>query len=71
MKWLKTVAGEIYSLFVDDVSFALSVLGCVALAALVLRRVASLAPFSGAVLFAGLALLLMRSALRFPGGKPH
>ena len=69
MKWLKTIAGEVYGLFIDDVGFALSILGCVAIAALLLRRVASLAPFSGMVLFAGLALLLLRSTLQFTERK--
>jgi hypothetical protein len=67
MKWLRSIAGELYGLFVDDVSFALSVLACVAMAALLLRRVPSLASFSGVVLFVGLALLLVRSALQFAG----
>ncbi len=69
MKWLRSIAVEIYGLFVDDVSFALSILGCVGMAALLLRRVPSLASFSGMVLFVALGLLLARSAVQFAAGR--
>ena len=65
MKWLRSIVAEIYGLFVDDAGLALAVLACIGVAALLLRRVPSLNSFSGVVLFVGLALLLVRSALKF------
>jgi hypothetical protein len=65
MKWLKSVGREVLGLFVDDGSFAIAIVVWVGLAVLVLPQVARGARWSGPVLFAGLALILAESVLRF------
>jgi hypothetical protein len=65
MKWLKSVGREVLGLFVDDGSFAIAIVVLVGLVVLVLPRVALGAGWSGPVLFAGLALVLAESVLRF------
>ena len=65
MRWLKSIAREILGLFVDDGSFAIGILVWVVLAVGVLPRVASGARWAGPALFAGLALILIESVLRY------
>ncbi len=62
MQWLKTVAREIYGLFVDDGSFALAILVWLAVAWLVLPK--ATAGWQGALLTGGLVVLLVESVLR-------
>ncbi|HEY2131389.1 MAG TPA: hypothetical protein VGH36_00190 [Acetobacteraceae bacterium] len=64
MSWLKTISSEIFGLFVDDGSFALAILVWLALVWLVLPRLALPAAWGGIILFAGLALILLESAMR-------
>lgn len=64
MNWLKSIAREVFGLFVDDGSFAIAILAWVGLAA-GLVRIALTAYLTGPILFAGLALILMESVLRF------
>jgi hypothetical protein len=61
MRWLKSIAREVFGLFVDDGSFAIAILVWAALAVVVLPR----GPWTGPALFAGLALILIESVLRF------
>lgn len=65
MPWLKSIAREIIGLFVDDSSFALAILACVALAVLLFPRLTHATTSAGPALFAALALILIESALRF------
>jgi hypothetical protein len=65
MSWLKSIAREIYGLFVDDGSFAGGILVWVALAVVALPRIALGARWAGPALFAGLALILIESVLRY------
>jgi hypothetical protein len=65
MPWLKSIAREVFGLFVDDGSFAIAILACVALAIFVLPRIAPAARWTGPALFAALALILIESALNF------
>ena len=65
MRWIKSIVREIYGLFVDDGSFAIGILVWVVLAVVVLPRVASGARWAAPALFAGLAVILIESALRF------
>ena len=65
MRWLRSVAREIYGLFVDDGSFAGAILVWLGLAMAGLPRAASNARWAGPVLFAGLELILIESVLRF------
>ena len=63
MRWLKTVFGEILGLFVDDGSFALSIVVWLVLAWLLLPRLEVPGTAKGLVLFAGLAGIPAASAL--------
>jgi hypothetical protein len=69
MKWIKTILREIYGLFVDDGAFALAILIWLSF----MRWTAShlrLSPATSAIiLFAGLALILTESAVRYARRK--
>lgn len=65
MRWLKAIVRELFGLFVEDGSFALALLAWVVLAALVFPLAAPKEHWTGPALFAGLALILMESVLRF------
>jgi hypothetical protein len=65
MGWLKSIVREVYGLFVDDGSFAIAIVAWFALIVLVLPRVVRVAGWGGPVFFAGLALILIESVLRF------
>jgi membrane protein implicated in regulation of membrane protease activity len=65
MRWMKSIAREIYGLFVDDGSFAGAILIWLGLAMAGVPRAASNARWAGPALFAGLALILIESVLRF------
>ncbi len=64
MRWLNTVLREIWGLFVDDGSFALAIVIWLLLAWLVLPRLGIPPGWTGIILFAGLALILLESATR-------
>lgn len=64
MKGLRRAAGEVWGLFVDDGSLAMAILVLVVVIAL-LRRVAALGTTAcGALLFAGLVLILLENVRR-------
>jgi len=67
MSWLKAVILEIYGLFVDDGSFALTIVVWLTIAALVLPRLNIPASVNALILFAGLLLILFESTLRRAG----
>lgn len=69
MRWIKSVAREVWGLFVDDGSFAAAILAWVVLAGLGLPRVAAAARWTGPALFAGLAVILIESVVRFARRK--
>jgi hypothetical protein len=64
MRWLRSIAREVFGLFVDDGSFAIAILVWAALV-VGLARIAAAAYWTGPALFAGLALILIESAMRF------
>ena len=64
MRRIRTVACEIYRLFVDDGSFALAILAWLLAAGLLLPRLGLPAAAGGPILFAGLAAILVESAWR-------
>ena len=64
MQWLKTIFGELFGLFVDDGSFAVAILAWLGLSWLLLPRLGVSTTWSGLILFAGLALILVESAWR-------
>lgn len=62
MAWVKTALSELLGLFVDDAGFALAIIAWLAVTWLVLLpRVPAWSP---AILFLGLALILIESVLR-------
>ena len=65
MSWLRTIFREILGLFVDDGSFALLILVWLGLTALLLPYLGWLPRARGFLLFAGLAAILMGSAIRY------
>ncbi len=64
MTWLNTLWSEFIGLFVDDGSFAVAILAWIAFCWLVLPRLGLAPPWPSAILFGGLALILVESALR-------
>jgi hypothetical protein len=64
MSWVKSVAREVWGLFVEDGSFAAAILAWVVIAAVGMRVVAA-ASWTGPALFAGLAVILIESVVRF------
>ena len=65
MRWIKSIAREMYGLFVDDGSFAIAILVWLGLAVADVPRAAAGARWAGPALFAGLAVILIESVLRF------
>ena len=65
MQWIKTCLHEIYGLFVDDGSFAVSILVWLFVIAMADRLKFLPSPWIAPLLFAGLAGILIESALRY------
>jgi len=64
MCWLRTAVLGILGLFVDDATFAASILVWVMLVVLLLRHAHIRAEFKGPILGIGLAAILVESATR-------
>jgi hypothetical protein len=64
MRWIRTVADEIFGLFVDDGSFALAIIAWLLLVWLAVSRLGIGARWAAAGLFLGLAAILVESAAR-------
>ena len=67
MRTLTTIFAEIWGLFVDDGRFAVAILVWLAFAAGVLPRLALPGAAPPVLLFAGLAAILLESAVRRAG----
>ena len=67
MSWLKIILVEIYGLFVDDGSFALVIVVWLGIASFMLPRIDIPSSANALILFAGLLLILLESALRRAG----
>lgn len=65
MKWLKNVFSEIFDLFVDDASFALAILIWLVLVRSATPHLGISPAAAGILFFAGLALILAESTLRY------
>jgi hypothetical protein len=65
MRWLTTIAREIFGLFVDDGSFALAIVIWLMLVVVLLPRAVASASWASPVLFAGLAIILAQSVLHY------
>ncbi|HEY0206160.1 MAG TPA: hypothetical protein VGC15_18640 [Acetobacteraceae bacterium] len=64
MRWLRTAWSELIGLFVDDGSFAIAILAWLLLAWLALPRLPLPPAWPPVILFAGLAAILVESAVR-------
>lgn len=64
MTWLKTAAREIVGLFVDDGPFTAAILVWLTLVWLLATQILPGFHWTGVVLFAGLAAIMMESVLR-------
>jgi hypothetical protein len=69
MHCIRSVARELLGLIVDDGSFAGAIAVWLAICIMALPRVAAGAHWAGPTLFAGLALILIESVLRFARRK--
>jgi hypothetical protein len=65
MRWFKSIARELYGLFVDDDSFAVAIVAWLAVCVVVMPRIAIGARWGGPTLIVGLAAILIESVLRF------
>jgi hypothetical protein len=64
MRWMKTIVQELFGLFIDDGSFAFAIVAWIGVLWFLGGRVLYSAAWSGAVLFAGLGLILLASTIR-------
>lgn len=71
MRWIKTILGEMLGLFVDDGSFAVSILIWLALALLLVPIVHAEPAWAGIILFVGLAIVLIENVLRSARRQPQ
>ena len=67
MSWLRSIWSELIGLFVDDGKFALSMLIWLVACGLVLPRLGLPSFLPPMILFAGLVVILARSAVRRAG----
>ncbi len=65
MSGLKTIFREVFGLFVEDGSLAIAILIWLGLVWLLRARLEAVSEWGGWILFAGLGLILVESALRF------
>lgn len=64
MQWIRTIAAELFGLFVDDGSFAIAIAAWLGVAWLLSLHLLHGVGWNGAVLFAGLVVILLGSAAR-------
>ena len=65
MRWIRSVAREVWGLFVEDGSFAMAIVVWLMVVLLGVRRTAWGMRWGGVVLFAGLGLVLIENVLRY------
>jgi hypothetical protein len=65
MRWMRSVAREVWGLFVEDGSFAVGILVWLAVVLLGVRRSGWGLHWGGVALFVGLALVLIENVLRY------
>jgi hypothetical protein len=64
MNWIKSIAAELFGLFVDDIGFAVAILAWIAAVWLLMPFVPVPMALKGPILFAGLGIILVESATR-------
>ena len=69
MRWLKTIVGELFGLFVDDGSFAVAIVAWLVITWFALPLLGLPSGADGLILFIGLALILVESVLRRAGQR--
>jgi hypothetical protein len=69
MRWIKTIGSEFFGLFVDDVRFAVTIMLWLLMNGFVVSHLGLPSPLPPLILFAGLAVILMESAMRGARGK--
>ena len=67
MQWISAIAKELFGLFVDDGTFAIAILLWLGVVWFLSGRMLQGIGWSGAILFAGLGLILLQSTLRRAG----
>ncbi|MDQ2890984.1 MAG: hypothetical protein M3R65_10620 [Gemmatimonadota bacterium] len=68
MNFIRTAIAEIWGLFVEDSTFTVGIVACVAVAIFILPRIAIAAEWRGPVLFLILALVLVENVRRSARG---
>ncbi len=64
MKLLNTIISEVFGLFVDDGSFAVAILAWIAATWLLVFKILAHPIWGGPLLFGGLVVILLESAVR-------
>ena len=64
MRWVRTIASEVFGLFVDDGRFAVAILAWLLVVGLASTRLHLGSVWSALALFAGLAAIFIESAAR-------
>ncbi|MGH7226772.1 MAG: hypothetical protein ACRELF_26455 [Gemmataceae bacterium] len=64
MKWLKTIGEEVFGLFVDDGNFAIAIVVWLGITWFLSVHTLANIQWSGVILFLGLVLILVESAVR-------
>jgi hypothetical protein len=67
MHWIKTIAAELFGLFVDDVRFAVAIIAWIEFNWLLSLHLLAGVEWSGVILFGGLGVILLWSAVRRAG----
>ena len=65
MRWIVSIVREVFGLFVEDGSFAIAILLWLGFVRLVLPRFRIAPAWGGLILFAGLGVILVESAMRY------
>jgi hypothetical protein len=63
VQWIKTIAGELFGLIVDDGTFAVAIIVWLGAVGLLSRQFLQDAEWTGPVLFAGLGAILLHSTI--------
>jgi hypothetical protein len=64
MRWLGTILNELFGLFVDDGSFAITIIAWLGVTWILSLHILANIQWSGIVLFGGLVAILVESATR-------
>jgi putative Mn2+ efflux pump MntP len=67
MHWIRTISAELLGLFVDDVRFAVAIIGWIGFNWLLSRHLLAGEEWGGVILFGGLGVILLWSAVRRAG----